>query len=861
MIKTSLNGTCKLKYYDFMAFQIEEIKQETFYPADWMETCVPEDVRTVLRRNGYISGYYLEKDLDAERWIEEKDWVYYRDFYVDKELEGKENVLCFAGIDTLAVVWVNGVRVGECHNMFLEQRFDVTNLLHYGEDNWFVVQVLSPIGATRQMSREGIYPQEDTTRMLLRKSQMNWGWDFCGHCLTTGIWKEVYLRSRDCATLQSAELTTQKISEQDAVLRLRCRVEEYDGQQADAVRITLKEEIGTVWEKELTLTEAQETFLKVEKPRLWWPRPYGEPFLYDVSVALLEKGRLLDEKKFRFGIRTVELVQEKDEGGRSFLFSVNGKRLFIRGANWVPMNAVYAEMRDEEYDRYFKRILDSNLTMLRVWGGGIYESEHFLDLCDEHGILLFWDMMFACGIYPQDEAFLEEVYRETKAIVKANCSRTCIAVWSADNELDEAYRWYDKLPEFKENKVNRVAIRKAVEETDDSRPFLVSSPCSPFEEEAGGEDPNSDKQGDMHLYLTRFMKEDEYYYKKILEWKPRFMSEYGFSSLPSQPGFSRFNFYRKKLDLVRNPWLAQLDWLRQAGEEAAVEEVIYDTQFTHAQGLKYWIEYLRSLKWHCGGSLYWKYNDPVAPNREDMLFPSMMSCIDFYHVPKLAYYYAKRAYEDVILAFREDTDRNLYVVGCNETDNSYRGTLTVEVKEYDGTLLFQESVECTINEDTAQELFLLKKEQLAQYESARTYVSAAFCAGDFCCRNLFHLTEIGDWNTVKTGKALLQARVTENTKKRLTVWLQAGSFVQDVMLEMEDPDVCYSDNGFWMEAGEQRSVEIQRSLNAPSGCLERLRIRAWNAEPIVLKTGGSQSRNGNNTGDSEEKQYEAGSAL
>ena len=126
------------------------------------------------------------------------------------------------------------------------------------------------------------------------------------------------------------------------------------------------------------------------------------------------------------------------------------------------------------------------------------------------------------------------------------------------------------------------------------------------------------------------------------------MSEYGFSSLPAEPSYSRFNFRHGTLDLTRNPWLAQLDWLSSIGKTNDTEALIYYTQFTHAQAVKYWIEYLRSLKWHCGGSLYWKFNDPIAPNREDMLFPSLMSSLDFYGLPKMAYYYARRAYEDLL---------------------------------------------------------------------------------------------------------------------------------------------------------------------------------------------------------------------
>lgn len=833
MTITGLNGNYKLKYYEYDTFCIAEAMDANFYPDDWMDTEVPEDVRTVLKRYGYIDGYYYGKDLDRERWIEEKDWVYYRSFTIKKELENQETRICFEGIDTVAKIWLNGELLGMCKNMYLEHSFDVTKALRYGQENRLVIQVLSPIGYTEQISREGIYPKEDTTRMLLRKSQMNWGWDFCGHCLTTGIWKPVKLISTDSAVLGEARLITKRLEEGQAELQLECGVTDYGTCKPD-VKIFIEMKAGEqcVYSNEIPAKEAEKFPFSLENPIPWWPRPYGEPFLYDVRICLCEEDKILDERNFRFGIRTVELIQEKDAGGRSFLFSVNGKRLFIRGANWVPLNCVYGEIRDEEYDSYMERIVDSNISMLRIWGGGIYESEHFLDLCDENGIMIFQDFMLACGIFPQNDKFLKEVYEETAAIVKKEAGRTCIVIWSADNELDEAYRWYDMLEHFQENRVNRIAVRDGVLHNDASRPFLVSSPCSPFEEEEGGDDPNSDKQGDMHLYLTRFQKGDEYYYKKILEQRPRFMSEYGFSSLPWEPSYYRFNYQREALDLVRNPWLAQLDWLDEAGKKGDASQIIYASQFTHAQGLKYWIEYLRSLKWHCGGSLYWKFNDPAAPNREDMLFPSLMSCIDFFGLPKMAYYYARRAYEDIVLAFQEDTKGNLSVFGCNETDQNPEGKLTVALKTYGGETLWSDSIASAIDRDNSRRLYTVPANILAQAPLYCCYISAEFSSRQGRYGNLFHLTEIGDWDRVKMKKADLRASVKTEGKDLLAIEICTDYFAQDVNIDILDADVYYSDNSFCLQ--KEESVTIKARLKNFDQNRGVLRIRAYNADAQCL---------------------------
>lgn len=826
----NLNGTFKLKYYEPNAFHIEETLKPDFYPDDWISTSVPEDVKTALRRYGYIDGHYYGKDLQREVWIEEKDWVYYRTFWVDQKEENAEACLSFQGIDTVARVWLNGTELGVCGNMFLQYDFDVTQALFWGEENQLVVQVLSPVHYTKNMDRTGIYPKDDTTRMLLRKSQMNWGWDFCGHCLTTGIWKPVEIKFREAAHLKHVLLATEALEEAGARLRLQWQIA---GNAQEETKLEIAVEImgdEPVFCRKFPAKEGEGCSFLLEHPRLWWPRPYGEAYLYRVRIRLQDGAKLLDQQEFRFGIRTVKLIQERDAGGRSFIFSINGKRLFIRGANWVPLNCIYGEIRDEEYDLPVKRIVDSNLSMIRIWGGGIYESQHFLDLCDENGIMVFQDMMLACGIYPQNGEFLKAVYEEAKTIVRNLFNRTCIVLWSADNELDEAYRWENLLSEFQKNKVNRIAVKAGVTEQDPYRPFLVSSPASPFADEEGGDDPNSDRQGDMHLYLPRFEKEGEYYYKKILEYAPRFLSEFGFSSLPWEPTYYGFNYKREHLELERNPWLAHLSWLRDCGAETDDSKLIYATQFTHAQGLKYWLEYLRTLKYHCGGMLYWKFNDPIAPNRGDMLFPSLMSCVDFRGLPKLAYYYARRAYNDKILAFREDLDENLHIYGCNETEEAWCATLTVSIKTYDGETLWSRQTSSRLECDASSRLYTVSAAERSAFPIHSCYVCAELAAKEGRLKNTFHLTEIGEWNRVVMKKANLQAEIKDGGKGCLEITIRTDTFVQDVTIEVLDQDVFYSDNCFSLEQGE--SAVIRARLPETFSGRGHLRIRAWPADDI-----------------------------
>lgn len=829
-MQADLNGTWSLKPIDFSESH-DFVFAPGFLPEGWLEAPVPGDVRTALRKRGLIDGFYQGKALDEERWIDESDWLYYRRFTVPAAMRAENIELCFDGVDTLAEVWLNGRLVGKCGNMFLPHRFPLNKALLRGE-NALLVRIRSTVHILADADRAGLYPREDTDRLLLRKSQMNFGWDFCGHCLTHGLWKGVRLVCPSEKSLGEPYLRTLSITGNEAVIALDADARLPEGVPCARLRVRLK-----LWENDKQVLE--KTWLPDKKEtmqtvlpdaRLWWPRPYGEPFLYRAEVALLEGETVLDRKEFRFGVRTAELLQPVlPQGGRQFAFRINGREIFVRGANWVPLHAVYAEISKEEELFFLGRAVESNISMLRVWGGGIYESENFFDFCDEHGIMVMQDFMLACGVLPQNDVFLEQVFTEAAWVVKHYRRRASLVLWSADNELDEAYRWYDMLEKFPTNKVNRVAVRRAVEENDPFRPFLVSSPCSPFSEEPGHDDPNSPLQGDMHVYLTRFAKDSPYYYKKILEFVPRFMSEYGFSSLPCRDSYEKFNFFHRKPDMQANPWLGELPAFQKLCDDGDTSGMIYFTQYSHARALQYWIEYMRCNKGVCGGTLYWKFNDPVAPNRENMLFPSLMSVIDFYGMPKLAYYYARRAYADVILAFMEKEGKVL-IYGCNETERGYDGELTLCWHTFSGERWELQKKRVSILPDRSAVLAEWTPQD--GQTTLRGYLRVRF-DGDIVLQNRFFPGDIGEYIGVRPQETALSFRKLKLDENGMTVEVHAEKFAQDVEFLVLDRNAFYSDNAFDMEPGETHVVHIGLPERLRLG--KPVRLSAFNARPRLIE--------------------------
>lgn len=824
-----LNGTYKLTFLEY-GEDISEILSNEYIPSGWIDSIVPEDVRTALKRNGIISGYHYGKNLDDERWIDEKNWIYHKRFYIKPELKGKKSSIMFDGVDTIAQVYLNGILLGKCDNMFIPHEFDVSDFLNYGGTNTLVIQIFSPVKSIEHIDRTGLFPSEDTGRLLLRKSQMNYGWDFCGHCLTTGIWKGVSLVTTDSDVLGDVFLTTEEIGA-EATISITAGICRYSGDSSEKIiRITLSDENGQAAQATLTADDISYGILKVSNPVLWWPKPYGKPFLYNVRITLESGSAIVDSREFKFGIRTIKLIQDKiPEGGRSFAVSINGKRIFVRGGNWVPINSVYGEIKDSDYDPLIKRAVDANISMLRIWGGGIYESEHFFDLCDENGIMIMQDFMLACGVLPQEQWYLDLVEKEVSVIARHYRNRTCLAIWSGDNELDEAYRWYDILPQFKTNRVNRVAVKSAIEKADPTRPFLVSSPCSPFDEEDGGDDPNSPLQGDMHIYLTRFTPESEWYYRKLREFIPRFMSEYGFSSLPCYDTVKKYNFFNHKLNLTLNPWLGELPEFHQAPVNDSLQSLISATQYTHAQALKYGIEYMRSYKGICGGLLYWKFNDPYAPNRENMLFTGMMSCVDFFGKPKMVYYYSKRAYEDIILAFRETLNGAVCLCACNETDKEYKGRLIFEYTGFNKEKKLIIDTAAVIKADCVTEIYEFDEREWSEFV-LQGYLRAEFKAGDIKLVNRYMLAEIQQYFHISLPDPQIKASLSLEGGE-LSLNIECSNYANSIEIDILDADVYYSDNFFQMDANEQKTVAVICD-NLDSLFDKYLSVKAQNGDEI-----------------------------
>ncbi len=515
-------------------WQVVEIGSDEQIPAR-----VPGCVHTDLLAAGKIDDPFYRDNEDALHWIGEADWAYTRTFKVPEEILAHDRVMLRChGLDTPATVVINGQTVGEADNMFRTWEFDVEDALVAG-DNTIEVRFASTIPYIQERQAQRALPgwggpKEVAGRAWVRKEPCNFGWDWGPVVVTCGIWRDIEIVAFSDARLAEVSVR-QEHEDGSAALTVGVGVEAVaDSALSVAVSVSLDGEV--VAEAQAPVADgAAQAELAVETPRLWWPSGMGDQPLYEVAVSLMHaSGEVLDSAAKRVGLRTLRLDRHPDEWGESFQFVANGVPFFAKGANWIPADAFVTRMTVDDYRHLIQSAADANMNMLRVWGGGIYEQDMFYDLCDEMGICIWQDFMFACSTYPSfDDAFLANVQGEAEDNVRRLRHHPCIALWCGNNELEQGLvgdEWSAGQMSWEDyGKLFDTLIPDVVSELDPDRDYW---PCSPHTPSDDRRDFNNPSCGDAHLW-------DVWHGRKPFEWyrtcTHRFNSEFGFQSFPEPP--------------------------------------------------------------------------------------------------------------------------------------------------------------------------------------------------------------------------------------------------------------------------------------------------------------------------------------
>jgi len=670
---------------------------------------VPGTIHTDLLANGLIPDPFWRDNEMKLQWVGERNWSYKNIFELRAEqLEADRVEMVFHGLDTFADVVLNGDTILRADNMFRIWEVDVTRQLRVGE-NRIQVNFRSPLpealaayNALPYRLPAGNDRGAPPSRVFVRKAAYHYGWDWGPRFVTQGIWHPVELVAWRDARIRDVQITTDSIAPEEAILTAQVAVEatraEADRRAAGGavpvrVSISSPDNAFSTVTYEAVLEPGLNHYslpFQIPDPRLWWPNGLGEHHLYPVRVSL-DTGLRTDTLDTRVGIRSVELITEPDEMGESFQFRVNGIPIFMKGANYIPLDHFSPRATREDYESLFRDVVAANMNMLRVWGGGIYEEDIFYDLADETGILIWQDFMFANGMYPGDSAFLANVEEEARQQVRRLRRHPSLALWCGNNEMEEGWQrwgWADAY----DNPEDSAAVRNAydaifhdllpgiVEEEDPSRRYWPSSPA------LGWGDPESLIRGDSHYWGVWHGREP---FQVLTEKLPRFSSEFGFQAFPSMSTIEAFTEPQDRS--ISNPVL-QVHQKHPMGNELILEymerdypvprffqDFVYVSQLLQARGMRIAFEAQRRAVPRTMGTLYWQLNDT---------WPGVSwSGRDYFGRWKALHYAARAAFKPLLVSpFLKGDTAEVWVIAPERT--AVEGRLVLSLLDFQGGILW-----------------------------------------------------------------------------------------------------------------------------------------------------------------------------
>jgi len=770
---------------------------------------VPGDNFSALLAARRIPDPFHADNEQSLQWIGREDWIYRRNFRVDNDLLKEASVVLNCdGLDTIATIRINGQRVGTTRNMFARHRFEVKPFLKTGP-NSIEIELASPVKAAEKENRHLPYPipcvnfpESTPHRNLIRKVQCHSGWDWGPSLLVSGIPGAIHLDATSTGRTEYVA-TTQHHRRNRVDLDVDVDVHAVSA-CTTALQVTIA---GQQRRKPVTLKPGINHLhisLPVHNPKRWWPCGYGAQPLYDLTVTVAG-----DSIRKRIGFRTLEVINREDKAGLSLTFRVNGTDIFCKGANWIPADALPQRQTRAVLDNLLTSAVGAHMNMLRVWGGGQYESDDFYDLCDEKGILLWHDFMFSCALYPATPVFLEQVRQEAGHQVRRLRDHACLALWCGNNEDVGALRWFQESRDNRDrylvdyDRLNEGVLGKAVDTFDPTHLFWPSSPC-------GGRGDYSDcwhddKRGDMHFWSVWHEGKSLDAYLTV---KPRFCSEFGYQSFPSLSTIRTYappdqwnvtapimEYHQRN---ARGNSLITEMFTRYFRMPEGFANFVYLSQVQQAMAIKTGVDYWRTLRPHCMGTLYWQLNDlwPVCS----------WSSLEYGGKWKLLHYEARRFYAPCTVSIIQKQDMiEVWVV--NDRPQPVRGNVEISVLQFDGKRLNRRRIPVSLKGAGATCICRKPVHDLLPAPEQAFLHAHLRCGKDQA--EQVHVAV--PWKSCNLSEPELKASVKALPDGRFAITLSSRKPAFFVYLDTDPAMGHFEDNGFHLLAGQRRTVQFHPS--------------------------------------------------
>ena len=794
------------------------------------EVQVPGSVLSGLYGAGKIEDPFYRTNEDATRELFWKDYEFCRTFVVAEEALKEEKVaLVCEGLDTLTDIYINGKKAGSTDNMHRTWKLDVKEFLHSGENQIRIVfqSVFKYIEDYEYEENKEIHyvPCGGMKgNQLIRKAHCMFGWDWGPQTIDVGIFRDIYLEAYSHPRIEDVKITQRHGD--NAVNVCTTVVVSGDAVDKCRVRVTIQEDVESACghrtdandrKTEAYVCEVEETVSAnnnpavltstIHNPKLWWPNGYGDQPLYKVQVELLdENGEVLETITKRIGLRTLTISQEKDLWGKEFAFCINGVKIFAMGGNYIPEDCIYSRITPELQEYLLESCKRANFNCVRVWGGGYYPSDHFYDLCDEMGLIVWQDLMFACNVYDLTEEFEENITKEITENVKRLRHHASLGLWCGNNEMESAWdHWPEVQSESKYLRADYIkmfehVVPKAVKAADSETFFWQSSPSS------GGcfDEPDDENRGDCHYWdVWHGQKPFTDYQKHYF----RFCSEFGFQSFPCLKTVESFteekdrNIFSRVMEKHQKNPAANGKILYYLSENFRYPEnfrkLLYVSQILQGMAMKYGVDHWRRHRGRCMGTLYWQINDnwPVAS----------WASIDYFGRWKALHYMAKKFYGPQAVSMCMDGDiMQVYLANESMDAQSYQVAFYVKNMECEilekltgtGTVGVQESapilaVDVSGWEDKKYEIFLEAEVTLAD--------------GGVLC----DVETLVPYKYLELDKPEITAEVEEQGDA-FVIHLKSSCFSPFTAIGFTDADVTLEDNFFHITDGEEMCVRLDK---------------------------------------------------